>query len=123
MTRKKTEEKLEQVPYIQYFVTFKDQIKALLDPGSVDNTISQAFTHSLGLKLWKTNIRAENIDNTTMETYEMVVSIFSVSDKDDRERFFEESFLLADVKPDVVFEMPFLAMNNIDIDFQAQNLK
>ena len=37
----------------------------------------------------------------------MVVSIFSVSDKDGRERFFEESFLLADVKLEIVFEMLF----------------
>ena len=49
----------------------------------------------------------------------MVVSIFSVLDKDQRERFFEENFLLANVNPDVVFGIPFLIMNNIDVDFQA----
>ncbi len=49
--------------------------------------------------------------------YEMVVFIFFVSDKDGRERFFEESFLLADVKPDVVLGMLFLTMSNADVDF------
>ncbi len=49
----------------------------------------------------------------------MVVSIFSMSDRDDMERFLEESFLLADVKPDVMLGMPFLRMNNVDINFQA----
>ena len=53
----------------------------------------------------------------------MVVSTFSVLDKDGKERFFEESFLLANVSPDIVFEMPFLITDNIDIDFQAQNLQ
>ncbi len=53
----------------------------------------------------------------------MVVSIFSVSDKDGRERFFEKSFLLADVRLDIVLEMPFLTMGNADIDFQAQDLQ
>ena len=53
----------------------------------------------------------------------MVVSIFSVSDKDGRERFFEESFLLADVSPDIVLGMSFLTMSNADIDFQAWNLQ
>ncbi len=53
----------------------------------------------------------------------MVVSTFSVSDKDGRERFFEESFLLADVSPDVVLGMPFLTMNNADVDFQARDLQ
>ncbi len=53
----------------------------------------------------------------------MVVSIFSVSDKDDRERCFQESFLLADVKPDIILEIPFLTMSNADVDFQAQDLQ
>ncbi len=40
-------------------------------------------------------------------------------DKNSRERFFEESFLLANVKIDVLFGMPFLTMSNANIDFQA----
>ena len=47
----------------------------------------------------------------------MVVLIFFILDKDDRERFFEKSFLLADVNLDVVFGMLFLIMSNADIDF------
>ena len=49
----------------------------------------------------------------------MVVSIPSVSDKDSRERFFEESFLLANVNLDIVFEMPLLTMSNVNVDFQV----
>lgn len=49
----------------------------------------------------------------------MVVFIFSMLDKNSRERFFEESFLLVDVKPDIVLEMLFLTMSNINVDFQA----
>ena len=49
----------------------------------------------------------------------MVVSIFSVSVKDDKKRFFEKGFLLADFKPDIVFGMPFLTISNADIEFQA----
>ncbi len=79
--------------------------------------MSQAFPQQLGLKIRKTNVGAQKIDSTTLETYKMVASIFSVSDKDERERFFEESFLLADVSPDIVLEMPFLNMNNADVDF------
>ena len=45
--------------------------------------------------------------------------IIFILDKDGREMFFEKSFLLADINPDVVFGMPFLTMINIDIDFQA----
>ena len=47
----------------------------------------------------------------------MIVSTFSVLDKDGKERFFEKSFLLADVKSNIVFEMLFLTISNIDVDF------
>ncbi len=43
-------------------------------------------------------------------------------DKDSRERFFEKSFLFADVKPDIVLGLSFLTMSNADVDFQVQNL-
>ncbi len=84
--------------------------------------MSQAFAQQLGLKICKTNVGAQKIDSTTLETYRMVVCTFSVLDKDDRERFFEESIPLADVKPDIVHGMPFQNMSNIDVDFQAQDL-
>ncbi len=122
MTDKKTEEELEWVPCIRYSVTFKDQTEALLDSGSKVNVMSQAFAQQLGLKIRKTNVGAQKIDGTTVETYRMVVSTFSVSDKDGTERFFEESFLLADVRPDIVRGMPFLTMSNATVDFQARDL-
>ena len=49
----------------------------------------------------------------------MVVFTFSMSDKDGIEKLFKKSFLLADVKPNILFRMPFLTMSNIDVDFQA----
>ncbi len=85
--------------------------------------MSQAFAQQLGLKIRKTNVGAQKIDGTTLETYKIVVSTFSVSNKDGRERFFEESFLLADVSPDIVLGMPFLTMSNADVDFQARDLQ
>ena len=52
----------------------------------------------------------------------MVVFSFSLSDKDSQERFFENSFLLPDVKLEIVFGIHFLIMINADIDFQARDL-
>ena len=105
-----------------YSVTFKEQTEALLDSESEINIMSPAFASQLGLKIRKTNIRAQKLDGTTLETYRIIVSIFFLLDKDGRKRFFEESFLLADVKPEIVFRMAFLIMSNADIDFQARNL-
>ncbi len=123
MTDKKSEEELERVSCIWYRVTFKDQTEALLDSGSKVNAMSQAFAQQLGFKIRNTNVGAQKIDGTTLEIYEIIVSTFSVSDKGGRERFFKESFLLADVRPDLVLGMPFLTMSNADIDFQARDLQ
>ncbi len=119
----KTQEELEWISYICYPFFFKDQTKALLDSGSKVTAMSQAFAQQLGLKICMTNIKAQKIDGTTLETYGIVVSTFSVLDKDGRERFFERSFLLANVKLDIMLGIPFLTMSNTNVDFQAQDFQ
>ncbi len=54
--------------------------------------------------------------------YRIVVSIFFILDENSRERFYKENFLLPNVKPDVIFGMFFLTMNNADSNFQAWDL-
>ncbi len=121
MTEKTGE--LERVLCIRYPIIFKDQTEVLLDSGSEVNAMSQAFAQQLGLKIRKTKVGAQKIQSTTLEIYGMVVFTFSVLDKDGKKRFFEESFLLADFKPDIVLGMPFLTMSNIDVNFQARDLQ
>ena len=124
MTGKKMEEgKLERISYIWYLVIFKDKTKVLLDSKSEVNTMNLAFASQLGLKIRKTNVGAQKIDGTTLETYGMVVSTFSMSDKNGTERFFEKSFPLTEVNLEIVFEIPFLTMSNANVDFQAQDLQ
>ena len=53
----------------------------------------------------------------------MVVFIFFILNKDGKERLFEESFLLANVKLDLVLGIFFLIISNADIDFQAWSLQ
>ncbi len=122
MIKKKTEEELERVSYIWYFVILKNQIEAILNSGSKVNALSPVFASQLSLKIRKTNVEAQKIDGTTLKTYGMVVSIFFMSDKDDKERFFKESFLLADIKLDIILGIFFLTIGNSDIDFQARDL-
>ena len=89
----------------------------MLNSGSKINAISQVFAYQLGLEIWKTNVGAQKIDGTTLEIYKMVVSTFFILDKDNKERFFEYSFVLTDVKPNIIFGMLFLTMSNADINF------
>ncbi len=53
----------------------------------------------------------------------MIVFTFFVSKKDGKERFFEESFLLANVNPDELLEISILIINNADVDFQARDFQ
>ena len=52
-----------------------------------------------------------------LNTYEMVVVAFSLINKANQIRFFEQTLLVANVSPEVVFEILFLIISNIDIDF------
>ena len=67
--------------------------------------MNQIFASQLGLKIRKINIGAQKIDGITLEIYKIVVSTFFILNKDGKKRFFEESFLLTDINPDVIFEI------------------
>ena len=123
---------LEQVTCIQYPITFLggitqdgstlDHVSALLDLGSEINVMHPTFAERLGLVVRTTNVGVQKIDGTTLETYGMVVAAFSVNDQADRVRFFEETFLVANVSPDVVLGMPFLTLSGANIDFLKKEL-
>ena len=117
------EEALERVPCIHYPVQFKDTdkalVQALIDSRSEVNAIHLTFAKQLGLPIQSIDIGAQKIDGTTLDTNGMVVAAFSVVDKANRVRFFEETFLVANVSPEVVLGMPFLTLSNADVDFPS----
>ena len=121
------EEALERVPCIHYPVQFKDTdrapVQALIDSGSEVNAIHPSFVKQLGLSIRPTDVGAHKIDGTTLNTHGIVVAAFSVVDKANRVRFFEETFLVANVSPEVVLGMPFLTLSNADVDFSGRDLR
>ena len=62
------------------------------------------------------------IDGTTLDTYKIVIAAFLVKNKINWVRFFEVTFLMANVSPKVVFGMPFLTLSSTDIDFLGREL-
>ena len=120
------EEAPERVFCIHYPIQFKDTdktlVQALIDSGSKVNAIHPSFAKQLGLFIRLTDIEAPKIDGSTLDTYGMVVTGFSVVDKANRVKFFEETFLVANVSLEVVFERPFLTLSNADIDFSDRKL-
>ena len=52
----------------------------------------------------------------------MGVVAFSVMNKTNWIKFFEEIFLVANVSPKVVFEILFLSLSGVDVDFLDRKL-
>ena len=94
----------------------------MLDSGSKVNAISPAYAKRLGLKTWKTNVGAQKIDASALETFGMVIADFQVEDKSGRPRFFQEIFLVVDTKFEVILGMPFLKISNADVAFSEATL-
>ena len=122
--------KIVRMPCIYYPVWFQEsqeqedqgQVRALLNSGSEVNTMSPAYAKRLGLKTWKTNVRAQKIDGSALETFGMVIAEFQVEDKSSRPKFFQEIFLVADTKFEVVLRILFLKISNADVAFGEEIL-
>ena len=83
------EEDVVRVPCIHYPVRFQEeQVRALLDSGSEVNAMNPDYARKLGLKIRKTNIGAQKIDGSVLETFGIVIADFQVEDKASRPRFF-----------------------------------
>ena len=70
---------------------------AFLNSSSEINAIYPAFAKELSLLIRPTDVGAQKIDSTTLETYGIVVAAFSVEDKANQVRFFEETFLVVNI--------------------------
>ena len=78
-----------RAPYIYYPVWFqKKQVRALLNSDSEVNAINPNYAWKLGLKIQKTNIGAQKIDSSALETFRIVIADFQVEDKANKPRFF-----------------------------------
>ena len=110
---------LDRVPYIYYPVQFrKDKDKdvlALLDSRSKVNAMTPTYTAHLDLKVRMTDVDMQKIDRSSLATYSMVIAAFQVVNKLDCSRFFQKTFLLADISMKVVLGMRFFPFSNVDI--------
>ena len=100
----------------------KKPVLMLFDSGSKVNTVHLTFTKKLGLPIRPTDVGEQKIDGITLNIYGMVIATFLVTDKANQVRFFEETFLVANISPKVIFGMPFLTLNSTNIDFLDQKL-
>ena len=94
----------------------------MLNSDSEVIAITSAYANRLELKTRKTNVGAQKIDGSTLEIFGMVIADFQVEDKGERPRFFQETFLVADTKFQMVLGMLFLKISNADVAFGKETL-
>ena len=80
------------------------------------------YTQKLGLKIQKDIVETKKIDGSTLETFEIVIINFQVENKASRSRFFQKTFLVANIKFEVILEMLFLKISNVNILFNEKIL-
>ena len=117
---------LARVPCIRYFMTFRKKcvpISTLFDSGSEVNAIYSTFSWELGLPIRTIDVGAQKIDSTMLDTFKMVVVAFSVTDKANQVRFFKETFIVANVSPEIVLKMFFLTLSGADVNFLGRELR
>ena len=114
---------LQRVPCVHYPIRFKKkEVQALIDSGSEVNAMTPAYAAKLGLGVRETDIGAQKIDGSTLDTFGMVLADFQVEDKLGRTRFFQETFLVANTTLEMIFGMPFLTLSNANVQFAQGEL-
>ena len=120
--REKSESKypknLAQVPCNRYLINFGNKSASVFfDLGSQVNAVYLTFSKKLSFSMRPTDIGVQKIVGSMLDIFRMVLTSFSVIDKANQVRFFEETFLMANVSLEIVLGIPFLTLSSADIDF------
>ena len=81
-----------------------------------------AYTKRIGFWTWKTDVRAQKLDEWLLETFKMIIAGFQIIDKLGRVWFFQEIFLLTNTNIEKILGMPFLILNNTNVQFNKREL-
>ena len=86
------------------------------------NAMHPAFAKKLDFFIRPTDVGAQKIDSTMLNTYKMVVIAFLVMDNGNQMKFFEMIFLVANVGLEPVLGISFLILSGANFDFLDQKL-
>ena len=87
------------------------------------NAIYPTLAKELALPIKPTEVGAQKILGTILNTFEIVVAAFSMANKANRVWFFEETFWMANISLKVVFGMLFLTLSGADVNFLSRELR
>ena len=95
---------------------------AFFDLNSKINVIHPTLTKELKLSIKSMDVKSQKINRTMLNTYGMIIAAFLVINKANRVKFFEETLLVANISPKVIFKMLFLILSNANVDFFDQEI-
>lgn len=84
--------------------------------------MTPVYAKKLGFQIQKINIGAQKIDRSNLNIFEMAIASFQVQDKLGWVRFFQETFLVSNIRINIVFRICFLTLSNADIWFVKEDL-
>lgn len=65
----------------------------------------------------------EKINGNELKINGMFITLFQVKDEDEKSRFFNKTFLLADISINIAFEISFLTLSNVKVNFNNKELR
>ena len=86
------------------------------------NPMTSLYASKLGFWVQRTDVGAQKIDGSTLETFGIVLTSFQVEDKLRKAQFFQETLLLANINAEIVLDMLFLTLSNVDVQFVEKEL-
>ena len=100
-----------------------EEVLALLDSGSEANLISRGYASQLPLKIMDTSWGLATINKQQISTQGMVIAGFEITDSLNHTRYFEETFLIADIPQPVILGMPFLKLGDSDVSWMERTMQ
>ena len=92
-----------------------------IDLGNEVNATHPIFATEHGFPIRPTDVGTQKIDGTTLDIYGMVVAAFLLTDRTNKIKFFEKTFLIANVSPKIVLGIPFRALTSVDVNSYMHN--
>lgn len=74
----------------------------------------------IDLAIWKTDQNTKKINHITLEIFQMIIAVFLINNLVEKVCFFEKTFWLANISVNVILQMSFFTLSNINIQFIYQ---
>lgn len=115
---------LQQISFIYYPTQFgKFLVETFINSDNKINAMQPSYAKELDFRICKTNVIAQKIDSNKLKSYKTVIDFFQVDDKDEKFRFSEKTFLLADIIIKIALKISFLILSNIEVNFNNREFK